>query len=194
MQAVPDLQLGNMTHSALSQSRQHEQRRSKDHMCMISPIPYSRDYHDCEHDWCREAYLAVVGNGQRCQSWKQIGRVFPVSSRISVTLELIPEAIQRDKQLTLSWTDSTFGRRLMLVYLRACCIDAQLWHLYSHLSDLTYSSSKQSFSVSAGSFCPVFLARLCAKVSTPRLRSRNDWTACVWPPQFWHAVVVCILP
>lgn len=97
MQAIPDLQLGNTTHSVLSQSRQHEQRRSKDHMCMISPIPYSRDYHDCEHDWCREAYLAVVETGQCCQSWKQIGRVSPVSSRTSVMLELISESIHQGR-------------------------------------------------------------------------------------------------
>jgi len=62
--------------------------------------------------------------------------------------------------LTLSCIDSTFGKRLMLVYLLACCEEAQLWQRYSHLSNLTYSSSRQSVSVKTGAFCPVFLIRL----------------------------------
>lgn len=100
----------------------------------------------------------------------------------------------RNEVVTFSCTERTFGSRLMLVYLFACWVDEQLWHLYSHLSNLTYSSSRQSFNVKTGAFCPVFLAFRCIKVSRPKLRSKKDCTVFVVPLQFWQVVVVCILP
>lgn len=85
---------------------------------------------------------------------------------------------------TLSCIDNTLGKRLTLVYLRACWVELQLLHRYSHLSDLMYSSSRHSLSVSTGFFWPVFLIRFCTRFSSPRLRSRKDCTELVFPEQF----------
>jgi hypothetical protein len=66
--AIPDPQLDSTIRSGQSQSRRREQRRSEGRRCMTFPIPYSLDYHGCEHGWCKEAYSTVAGSERCCRS------------------------------------------------------------------------------------------------------------------------------
>lgn len=99
-------------------------------MCKIFPALGSLDYLDCGPYSCKAAYSAAEGIGlcgqfskrhdHACLAYTQIAEERILGHRSSFAVD------RRISFLTLSWIDSTLGKRLILVYRLACCVEEQL--------------------------------------------------------------------